>query len=143
MTDARCIASDPPPLRSLPTPPIPLFADKPTGDFAVTPVPGDTLIVEVVVPASAAGEPIVVVVGTVVHHYVGTRLTGSQGATHPAVADARARRGFGDSGACTSCGDLNVWLIVASFWVLAPLRNIRVKPWSPALSLSLPPPLTF
>jgi hypothetical protein len=79
---------------------------KPTGDFAVTPVPGDTLIVEVVVPASAAGEPIAVVVGTVVHHYVGTRLTGSQGATHPAMADARARRGFGDSGACnvnTAC----------------------------------------
>ena len=75
---------------------------KPKGNFAVTPVSGDVLVVEVVVPVAAAAKPIAVVVGSVVHHYIGTRLTGSHGATHPSVA-GRARRqdsDFGDSGAC-------------------------------------------
>jgi len=70
---------------------------KENGRFAVTPVKGDTIIVEVVVPKEASAD-LSVVVDSIVHHYRPTRLIG-----HGPNTDSnstRARRGFGDSGSC-------------------------------------------
>jgi len=69
---------------------------KANGKFAVMPVNGDTLVVEVQTPAAAAAAP-VVVIGSVVHHYRPTRMIGM---SPVAIAEHRSRRGFGDSGSC-------------------------------------------
>jgi hypothetical protein len=69
--------------------------NKENGRFAVMPVTGDTLVVEVQTPAAAAAP--MVVVGSIVHHYHPTRMIGLLPA---AITEHRARRGFGDSGSC-------------------------------------------
>lgn len=71
---------------------------KENGRFAVTPVKGDTLIVEVQTPATATADPLVII-ESVVHHYRPTRLIGAVGNYESSNA-TRARRAFGDSGAC-------------------------------------------
>lgn len=82
---------------------------KPNGEFAVAPVPGDSITVEVLVPSDAAVEMPVVEVASVVHHYRPTRLTRSLTVE---TAEARVRRGFRDSGSCNinvACPDASAY----------------------------------
>lgn len=69
---------------------------KENGEFAIAPVSGDTVIVEVIAPTNASATEFDIVIDSIVHHYAPTRIIGAV-ETH---SGNRTRRGFGDSGAC-------------------------------------------